>query len=563
MSIIGIDLGTTYSLVSYFNAGKSELIPNIHGKFMTPSVVSVLKNDEIIVGQTAKERLYTHPHLTAAAFKRFIGTKKQYVLGKHKLNPIELSSLVLKSLKTDAEAMLGENVYEAIISVPAYFNDQQRRATKQAGELAGLRVERLVSEPTAAALAYGLHEGDGDIQFLVFDLGGGTFDVSVVEMFDNILEVKAVAGDNFLGGEDFDKAIAEHFIKKVGLQNRIDDKTRSVIKEKAEAVKYILSSSESAEMTVVSGGSTYNYTFTRTILAEISESILTRIRLPVLRALRDARIKINDLSQVILVGGSCRMPIVRSYAAQLFERLPMGYIDPDETVAMGVGVAAALKERNETLAERLMTDVCSFTLGTDTMMMNQYGGWEHNVYLPIIERNTVIPCSKVVRLSSVADYQEKFRVMIYQGESRQSDQNLELGALEIKVPPRLSGESEIDVRYTYDINGLLEVEVTSLDTGDTKREIIINSDNQLTPKEIENSLKKLASLKIHPRSKSDNSLLLARAERLYEESLGDIRTIIDVRTRYFEAVLDKQDPESIKAAASEFMDFLDEIENIH
>ena len=563
MSIIGIDLGTTYSLVSYFNAGKSELIPNIHGKFMTPSVVSVLKNDEIIVGQTAKERLYTHPHLTAAAFKRFIGTKKQYVLGKHKLNPIELSSLVLKSLKTDAEAMLGENVYEAIISVPAYFNDQQRRATKQAGELAGLRVERLVSEPTAAALAYGLHEGDGDIQFLVFDLGGGTFDVSVVEMFDNILEVKAVAGDNFLGGEDFDKAIAEHFIKKVGLQNRIDDKTRSVIKEKAEAVKYILSSSESAEMTVVSGGSTYNYTFTRTILAEISESILTRIRLPVLRALRDARIKINDLSQVILVGGSCRMPIVRSYAAQLFERLPMGYIDPDETVAMGVGVAAALKERNETLAERLMTDVCSFTLGTDTMMMNQYGGWEHNVYLPIIERNTVIPCSKVVRLSSVADYQEKFRIMIYQGESRQSDQNLELGALEIKVPPRLSGESEIDVRYTYDINGLLEVEVTSLDTGDTKREIIINSDNQLTPKEIENSLKKLASLKIHPRSKSDNSLLLARAERLYEESLGDIRTIIDVRTRYFEAVLDKQDPESIKAAASEFMDFLDEIENIH
>jgi len=563
MSIVGIDLGTTNSLISYFNNGKSELIPNSHGESLTPSVVSVLENGEIIVGRTAKERLYTHPHMTATAFKRFIGTKKKYSLGKHTFNPIELSSLVLNSLKADAESKLGGSVQEAIISVPAYFNEQQRRATKQAGELSGLRVDRLISEPTAAALAYGLHENDAETQFLVFDLGGGTFDVSIVELFDNILEVKAVAGDNFLGGEDFDKAIAEHFIAKIGFKNKIDAKARSIIKEKAEAVKCALSSSDSAVMRVVLGDESYEYSFTQSTLIAISESILTRIRQPVLRALHDARINNTDLSHVILVGGSSRMPLIRSYAAQLFERLPTGYIDPDEAVALGAGVAAALKERNKELNERLMTDVCSYTLGTDTMMMNQYGGWEHNVYLPIIERNTVIPCSKVVRLSSVVDDQTMFRIMIYQGESRQSDHNLELGALNINVPPRPAGKSEIDVRYTYDINGLLEVEVTSLDTGYTKREIILNTDNQLTQEEVEKCLKRLASLKIHPRDQNENRLLLARAERLYEESLGDIRTIISIRTRNFEAALDRQDLSLLEAEVEEFTGFLDEVEGLH
>ena len=562
MGIVGIDLGTTNSLISCFREGKSELIKNIHGRNLTPSVVSVLDNGEMTVGQTAKERLYTHPNMTAAAFKRFMGTKKQYTLGRHKFTPVELSSLVLKSLKADAETALGEPVEEAIISVPAYFNEQQRRATKQAGEIAGLRVERLISEPTAAALAYGLHESGSDKHFLVFDLGGGTFDVSIVELFEGIMEVKAVAGDTFLGGDDFDQLIADHFISELKLQDKIDFKARSVIKEKAEAVKCALSSSETAEMRVVLGDNEYTATISRYQLEKISEPILTRIRQPILRALRDARLKTTDLSNVIMVGGSSRMPLIRAYTAQLFEHLPVGYIDPDEAVGLGAGVAAALKERNKDLGERMMTDVCPFTLGTDVLSANASGGWDSNVYLPIIERNTAIPYSKVVRLYSAYDNQTKHVIAIYQGESRKADQNMKLGELEISVPPKPRGESEIDVRYTYDINGLLEVEVKSLETEQIKREIIINSENQLTPAEIKECLKRLASLKIHPRDRSENQLLLARAERLYEESLGEVRDYVGRQTRLFEAELDRQDPKTIEAAVKDFSVMLDEIEKM-
>jgi len=560
MNIVGIDLGTTNSLISCFKDGNCELIPNAHGAVLTPSAISVLENGAIIVGQAAKERLYTHPHMTAAAFKRFMGTKKQYTLGEHRFTPVELSSLVLRALKADAEAALGERIEEAVISVPAYFNDQQRLATKQAGELAGLRVERLISEPAAAALAYGLHENGADIQFLVFDLGGGTFDVSIVEMFDNIIEVKAVAGDNFLGGEDFDQAIAEYFIQSLGIKDNLNPKARSIIKEKAESVKHALSSLTEAGMRVVIDDREYSAIITQAAFEKISEPILTRIRQPVLRALRDANVKPEDLSHVIMVGGSSRMPLVRACTARLFGRLPMSSIDPDESVGLGAGIAAALKSRNKDLKERIMTDVCPYTLGTRVTSENQFGGRDYNVYLPIIERNTVIPCSRAVRLYNAADNQEMIRIKVYQGESRLADQNLELGELQIAIPPRPEGQSAVDIRYTYDINGLLEVEATSVDTGQTKREVIVNAENRLTPSEIEDCLKRLASIKIHPRELSDNRLLLARAERLYEESLGKTRECIGQRTRAFESVLDIQDPRQIEAAARNFITFLDETE---
>ena len=561
MAIIGIDLGTTNSLVSYFKDGKSELIKNVHGSPFTPSVVSVLESGEVIVGQPAKERLYTHPHMTAATFKRFMGTKKEFVLGNQRFTPVELSALVLKSLKADAEAEIGETIEEAIISVPAYFNDQQRRATKQAGELAGLRVERLLAEPTAAALAYGIHESHSDTEFLVFDLGGGTFDVSVVEMFDNIMEVKAVAGDNFLGGEDFDRAIAEYFIQNQGLQDTIDDKSRSIIKEKAEEVKRALTSSASVEMRVVLGDTEHNMTMTQVIFEKISEPILEKIRQPILRALRDARMKTEDLSYIIMVGGSSHIPLIRSYVAKIFGRLPMGYIDPDEAVGLGAGAAAALKERNKDIEERMMTDVCPYTLGTDTIQETEFDSWIDNVYLPIIERNTIIPCSKVVRLYSAVKNQKKMSIIIYQGESRQADQNLKLGELMIKLPPKPKGEAEVDVRYTYDINGLLEVEVTNVETGQKKREVIVNSDNQLTQAEINDRFKRLEALKIHPRDQQKNQLLLARAERLYEELLGEMRDFIGYQIREFETVLNKQNVQEIETASEDLTVMLEDIES--
>ena len=561
MPIIGIDLGTTNSLVSCFRDGKCELLANVYGENLTPSVVSFLDNGEIIIGQAAKERLYTHPHMTASAFKRFIGSKKQYHLGAQTLSPVELSSLVLGALKADAEKALGMPVYEAVVSVPAYFNDQQRRATKQAGELIGLKIERLISEPTAAALAYGLHENEKESQFMVFDMGGGTFDVSIVEMFDDVLEVKAVAGNNFFGGKDFDDAIAAYFIKQLDLQRLVDEKVLSMIKEKAEEAKCALSSQAKVQMRVVIKDKPYILNLTESILEKVFEPLLAQIRQPIVRALHDAKIKPANLSHVVMVGGASQMPLVRAHVARLFQKFPLVHIDPNEAVGIGVGIYAAMKARSAELGEKLMTDVCPYTLGTAIADTDMYTGkWTNDVFMPIIERNTAIPYSKVVRLYTIRDNQDTVDLKIYQGESRQASQNLQLGKLTIDVPKKPSGQAAIDVRYTYDINGILEVEVTGVDTGKKRREVILNIENQMNEAEIEAALERLASLKIHPREQSENRLLIARGERLYEESLGHARDSIGQWLMLFEAVLDEQNPQIIKDRAADFAMFLGEME---
>jgi molecular chaperone HscC len=539
---------------------RARLLPNALGELSTPSVVSVLDDGQIVVGRAAKERLYTHPEVTAAAFKRAMGTRKHYDLGGHSFDAVELSALILKSLKADAEASLGEPVTEAVISVPAYFNDRQRRATVQAGELAGLRVERLVAEPTAAALAYGLNESGSDQQVLVFDLGGGTFDVSIVEMFDQVLEVKAVAGDSFLGGEDFDNAIAEYFVRTVDLDDKLRPKTRAIIKEKAESAKCALNDSEAVEMRVVLDGVSYTATLTQATLEEIAQPILERIRRPVQRALRDASLQLAELTNVILVGGASRLMVVRSYALRLFDRLPLASVDPDQTVALGAGIAAGLKERNVELAEHVVTDVCPFTLGTEVVNDDGRGGWIENIYLPIIERNTVVPCSRMTTVATTSDNQTSIEVTVYQGESRKADENLELGKLQIKVPPKPKGTALVDIRYTYDINGLLEVDVTSQDTKKTTTRVIVNSDNQLTPAEIAAALSRMSALKVHPRDQAENQAVLARAERIFEETLGELREVVGANISVFERALGRQDPSLVAEAREELTEILNQIE---
>lgn len=557
--IVGIDLGTTSSLVSCFQSDKCILIPNALGEVLTPSVVSVL-GDEILVGKAAKERLYTHPDVTVSAFKRFMGTDKKYRLGRFSFTPIELSSLIIKSLKADAEAFLQETVMEAVISVPAYFNDKQRRATKQAGELAGLIVERLISEPTAAALAHGLHVGNKELKFLVMDLGGGTYDVSVVDLFENIMEVRAVAGNNFLGGEDFDELLAKHFIAKQGFR-RLTSKEYAIVKEKAEVCKKALTESDSASMNVTLDGRQYSACIDNALLEKIGEPVLEQLKKPIIRAVRDSRLRLDDLDHIILVGGSTKMPIVRAYATRYFGRFPLSQINPDEAVGLGAGVCAAMKARNASLKENFMTDICPFTLGTDVIHEDEYGKKTDGHFLPIIERSTTIPCSKVKTLYSVTDKQKVINVGIYQGESRIVANNQKLGELRISIPPMPAGEAKIDVRYTYDINGILEVEVTSLDSGEFKRELIFDSNVGVSREEIEESFRRLAHLKIHPREQGQNRYLLAKAERLYEETLSDMREEIANQIRRFESVLDRQEPDEIKAAAEKFSEFLEIVEN--
>lgn len=564
MTMIGIDLGTTNSLVAYWNDHGPSLIPNVLGEHLTPSVVSVDDNGELLIGQIAKERLITHPQFTASIFKRYMGTEKSYSLGSHTFTPEELSSFIIRSLKADAEAFLGKEVTEAVISVPAYFNDTQRKATKRAAELAGLKVERLINEPTAAAIAYGLHQQESDTKFLVFDLGGGTFDVSILEFFEGVMEVKSIAGDNYLGGEDFTELLVNHFADSQGVPvQELDYKARSAIFKQAELCKRALANDNTASMIYMEGDKTYELNITRGEYEKLASSLILRMRHPIERALRDASLSPDDLDAVILIGGATRMPIIRSVVSKMFGRLPFTQINPDEAVALGAAIQVALKERNEALKEVVLTDVCPYTLGTDVVRRLSNNQLDYGHYYPIIERNTPIPVSRVERMYTVVDNQTELKVEIYQGESRRIANNIKLGELTVQVPAAPAGEQPIDIRYTYDMNGILEVEVTTVSTGVVKKIIIEKNPGSMTPAEIEERLQELRSIKIHPRDRTEYRLLLARGERLYEEALGELRQEIAYHMQQFEDLLATQKEQLIKKGAVEFRRKLDSLERWH
>ncbi len=561
MTAIGIDLGTSNSLAAFWDENGPVIIPNVLGKHLTPSVISVDDNGEILVGDVAKERLITHPHVTASVFKRFMGTEKTYSLGPYTLSAEELSSFILRSLKKDAEEFLGEEVLDAVISVPAYFNDRQRKATKKAAELAGLRVERLISEPTAAAIAYGLHQSEADTKFLVFDLGGGTFDVSILELFEGVMEVKAIAGDNFLGGEDFTEILASYFLQSQKIDfEELNPHNRSVLMKQAEQCKRQICEKQMGTMSITINGTNYETVVEKALFEKLSQQLMLRLRQPIERALKDADLHVDEIEGVILVGGATRMPAIKTVVSKIFGRLPFLSINPDEAVALGAAVQVALKERNEAVQELILTDVCPFSLGTNVVKQMTQGDYSAGYFLPIIERNTPIPVSKVERLWSVLDNQTRLSVEVYQGESRRVENNLKLGELMVEIPPAPAGDQAIDVRYTYDINGLLEVEVTIVKTGEKQRMIIEQNRGSLSQAEIDERMEQLKSIKIHPRERTENRLLLARGERLYEEALGDKRSAIAEILEKFERVLATQDEQNIKKASVQFKQELDFIE---
>lgn len=557
---IGIDLGTTYSLAAYWDGSQAVIIPNVLGEHVTPSIVSVDAGGEVLVGRIAQERLITHPQLTASTFKRFMGSAKKYTLGSMTFTPEELSSFVLRSLKEDAENHLGESVTKAIISVPAYFNDVQRKATKKAAELAGLQVERLISEPTAAALAYGLHQNQ-ETSFLVFDLGGGTFDVSILELFEGVMDVKSIAGDNYLGGEDFTEILVAYFIQK----NKLDAEsltpiTRSMLYKQAEQSKRILGTESAATMRIVIKEEEYVLTIDRLELEQLVQPLLIRLRQPIERALRDASLQPSDLDGIVMIGGATKMPLIKQIISRMFGKMPYANISPDETVALGAAVQVALKQRDQALDEMILTDVCPYTLGTSVLRRGSSGQTSSGHYFPIIERNTPIPVSRVERLYTAADNQKIISVDVYQGESPRVENNLFLGEMEFQIPQAPRGEESIDVRYTYDVNGILEVEVTTVSTGQKHQMIIEQNAGAMTKKQIEARLLELRSIKIHPRERTENRLLLARGERLYEEVLGDQRKFIAQCLKVFEDALYTQNEKVIEKAAQAFNEQLAEIE---
>lgn len=559
--IVGIDLGTTHSLVAAWIDGAPRLIPNALGTTLTPSCVGIDADGCVLVGEAARERLQTHPDRTASLFKRYMGSARVVHLGGRDYRAEELSALVLRSLKADAEAFLGEPVTEAIITVPAYFSDAQRKATRVAGELAGLKVERLLNEPTAAALAYGLHDAGAETQFLVFDLGGGTFDVSILEMFEGVMEVRASAGDNMLGGEDFVTLISElAFINGMPESARSDATFMQRLMARAEGAKRQLTTEGTATFGITHEGHAVDVTLDQAAFEKMAQPLLNRLWRPIERALRDARIRAADLDNVVLAGGATRMPMIRALATRMFGRFPAVGLNPDEVVALGAAVQAGLKMKDKALDEMVMTDVCPYTLGTEVARRLDNGAQAEGFYAPIIQRNTVVPVSRVERFSPLSPQQKQILINVFQGESRMVRDNVSLGEISVPLMPGPGHADGVDVRFTYDVNGLLEVEVTVVGTGDTRRLVIEGGEAHMPTEEITRRLAALSELKIHPRDTLENRTLLARAERLYEQLLGDVRDQLGQFILRFEQVLASQDSRVIARDAVAFRTALHEIE---
>ncbi len=518
MSIIGIDLGTTNTLACVFRDGEAVLIPNREGGYLTRSAVSVMEDGTVITGRAAKERLLTHPGRTAASYKVYMGTERDIPLGQQVFRPEELSAFVLRQIKQDAERFLGEPVEEAVISVPAYFNDNQRCATKLAAQLAGLKVSRLINEPSAAAVYYRWQAPEAeDGRLMIVDFGGGTLDVSIVECFENIIEILGIAGDNRLGGDDIDAAVAAHFCKANGLSREaLSPEERAELTRQAQKAKEELSEAECAVMRLCAGGREYGAQLSRDLLAELCAPVFKRVEKVLRRALENKRAA-RGIRQVVLVGGSSRMPVFRDFLERLMSARPVMAADPDKIVALGAGVCAGIKERREELQDIVMTDVCPFSLGVATYNSPVDRDPHMAVLIP---RSSMLPVSQRSRFFTLHDGQDSLRFEFYQGEDYFVSGNLKLGELQVRVPRGAAGSQWAEVAFTYDIDGILHVGVEA-SGGDKRETVILNPNLHLSDEEMEKAMERINSIRLATEAHGD-SRLFAQALALFER-LGDER----------------------------------------
>ena len=533
MAIIGIDLGTTNSLACVYRDGRAELIPNELGEYKTSSTVSVLENGTVLVGAAAKERLVTYPEATASSFKIWMGAEKTLTLAGRKFRPEELSALVLRQLLEDAKRYLGEEVEEAVISVPAYFNDDQRCATKLAAQLAGLNVKRLINEPSAAALYHHYSAQAGNCQLMIVDFGGGTLDVSIVECFENIIEITAIAGDNRLGGDDIDRAIVGQFCQENGLvEEGLAPGLRASLYRQAETAKIALSSAPAASIFLQQEERRYSLLLTNDILRQLCGPVFRRVRTVITRAMKD-RSRGGRLSDVILVGGSAQLKVFGDFLEGLFGRRPHVAAAPDEIVALGVGLCAGIKERAEDLQELVMTDVCPFSLGVSTYSRRDDRTPHMAVLIP---RSSMLPASHQERFYTLNDNQRGLRFEIYQGEGFASE-NLKLGEVEVQVPPGPAGEQSAVVTFTYDIDGILHVSAQS-SGGDFRERLILNPGLHLTEEGKEQAMERIRQIQLAAQGDQRDQLLLERALRLYTQTIGQGREMAASLISYWKNLMD-------------------------
>lgn len=569
--IVGIDLGTTNSLVAWLSPNGPELIPNSLGDLLTPSAVGIDHDGRLLIGRPAKELQVVAPDRCATVFKRLMGTDRKVSVADRTFRAEELSSLVLKALKEDAEKQLGQEVSEAVITVPAYFSDLQRKATIHAGQLAGFQVRRIINEPTAAAIAYGLHELQKERVALVFDLGGGTFDVSILDQFESTLEIRASAGEIFLGGEDFTRTLASQILTSKGM-NFEHTETRhpklvSRLMHECEKAKRKLTSGSEAEIRFpdVNGDINDSSEMLRVSREEFlawTESLLSKTRLPLQRAMSDAGLTRAQINDVILVGGATRMPQIAGMLREIFGREPLCQLDPDHVVALGAAVQGGLVHLDSAVSEMVVTDICPFTLGVE-VAKDIAGNMRDGYFNPLISRNTTIPVSRVESFQTVQANQTSVKVRVFQGESRRVEENLFLAEFELKGIPRGPAGQVITIRFTYDLNGILEVEAAAEGSERKASCVITRHALNLTPEELKKAIERLQELKADPREDQVNRHLLKWADRVYRELTGDARRYLEMLITGFEEVLELQDPSAIEAHRSTLETFLKSVDPLH